>query len=458
MAMAPKTKPALQTCTPSSFVVALALILLTFTCTRLVDEALSPCDRRAVDHSTAKYTSYGTLNDVFGPRTSWPVQGYGTELTLRIYIYEDWEARGLKELMSGRDHKIDANSCVNGQWGTQVKIHQLLLNSKFRTLNKDEAQLFLVPTYVKCVRMKGGLNDKEINHTFVQILQQLPYFRRSGGRDHVFVFPSGAGAHLFKGWDVYLNRSIFLTPEGDRTDKRGTSAFNTWKDIIIPGNVDEIISLTKSASDSFVQPIPLVQRKFIANFLGRAQGKAGRLELLKLAQMFPDQLEAPELAFTGPKKLGRKEYFEHLRNARFCLAPRGESSWSLRLYEAFFAECVPVILSDQIELPFQNVVDYSQFSIKWPLTRIDEELLKYLKSIPDSDVERMLARGKMIRCLFVYTPESEGCSAMTGILWELQRKTRLFHQSAETFWLHNGSVVDRQLTPLKNWRVPLPIP
>lgn len=45
-------------------------------------------------------------------------------------------------------------------------------------------------------------------------------------------------------------------------------------------------------------------------------------------------------------------------------------------------ECVPVILSDQVELPFQNVVDYTQISIKWPSTRIGPELLQYLESIP----------------------------------------------------------------------------
>ena len=48
------------------------------------------------------------------------------------------------------------------------------------------------------------------------------------------------------------------------------------------------------------------------------------------------QLECPDLKFSGPDKLGRKEYFEHLRNSKFCLAPRGESSWTLRFYESFF--------------------------------------------------------------------------------------------------------------------------
>jgi hypothetical protein len=40
-----------------------------------------------------------------------------------------------------------------------------------------------------------------------------------------------------------------------------------------------------------------------------------------------------------------------------------------------------VILSDEVELPFQNVIDYSEISIKWPASRIGPELLAYLESI-----------------------------------------------------------------------------
>jgi len=43
---------------------------------------------------------------------------------------------------------------------------------------------------------------------------------------------------------------------------------------------------------------------------------------------------------------------------------------------------VPVILSDEVELPFQNVIDYSEISIKWPSSSIGPELFEYLESIP----------------------------------------------------------------------------
>ncbi|MBA0765042.1 hypothetical protein Gotri_014303, partial [Gossypium trilobum] len=324
------------------------------------------------------------------------------------------EIDGLKDLLYGRDGSISSNACLKGQWGSQVKIHRLLLESRFRTRKKEEADLFFVPAYVKCVRMLGGLNDKEINQTYVKVLSQMPYFRRSGGRDHIFVFPSGAGAHLFRSWATYINRSIILTPEGDRTDKKDTSAFNTWKDIIIPGNVDD--GMTKTGATVF-QPLPLSKRKYLANYLGRAQKKVGRLKLIELAKQYPDKVCFPSLP-----------------------------------------ECVPVILSDQVELPFQNVIDYTEISIKWPSTSIGPELLDYLASIPDEVIEQIIGRGRQVRCLWVYAPDSEPCSTMRALMWELQRKVRQFHQSAETFWLHNGSVVNRNLVEFAKWKPTMPLP
>jgi hypothetical protein len=44
-----------------------------------------------------------------------------------------------------------------------------------------------------------------------------------------------------------------------------------------------------------VQPIPLRKRKYLANFLGRAQGKVGRLKLVELAKQYPHKVCLPFL-------------------------------------------------------------------------------------------------------------------------------------------------------------------
>lgn len=78
--------------------------------------------------------------------------------------------------------------------------------------------------------------------------------------------------------------------------------------------------------------------------------------------------------------------------------------------------------------------------------------------MPDEVIKVMIARGRRVRCLWVYAPETEPCSATLAILWELQRKVRQFHQSKETFWLHNGSIINRDLIEFDNWRTPVPLP
>ncbi|XVE60199.1 hypothetical protein DITRI_Ditri05aG0108700 [Diplodiscus trichospermus] len=394
-------------CTRTHKIGALILITATFFFTRLFDQSFSPSPCNLNYDGSSQNANLHVAKTNGGGHLLWPERGYGSHLSLKIYVYDENEIDGLKDLLYGKDGTISSHACLKGQWGSQVKIHRLLLGSRFRTRKREEADLFFVPAYVKCVRMLGGLNDKEINQTYVKVLSQMPYFRRSGGRDHIFVFPSGAGAHLFRSWATYINRSIILTPEGDRTDKKDTSAFNTWKDIIIPGNVDD--GMTKTGATIF-QPLSLSKRKYLANYLGRAQKKVGRLKLIELAKQYGDK------------------------------------------------ECVPVILSDQVELPFQNVIDYREISIKWPSSLIGPELLEYLTSIPDEVIEGMLARGRQVRCLWVYAPESEPCSAMQGVMWELQRKVRQFQQSAETFWLHNGSIVNRNLVEFTNWKPPMPLP
>jgi hypothetical protein len=50
------------------------------------------------------------------------------------------------------------------------------------------------------------------------------------------------------------------------------------------------------------------------------------------------------------------------------------------------------------------------------------------------------------------------CSAMQGIMWELQRKVRQFHQSAETFWLHNRTIVNRNMVEFSSWKPPMSLP
>ena len=47
--------------------------------------------------------------------------------------------------------------------------------------------------------------------------------------------------------------------------------------------------------------------------------------------------------------------------------------------EVFFYECVLVLLNDFYEAPFTEILDSTEFMIKWPMTKVDESMISYLE-------------------------------------------------------------------------------
>lgn len=58
------------------------------------------------------------------------------------------------------------------------------------------------------------------------------------------------------------------------------------------------------------------------------------------------------------------DYMCAMSDAVFCLAPRGQAAWSPRLDEAIAAGCIPVIIADFYDPPFQGVFEYAAFSVR----------------------------------------------------------------------------------------------
>merc|ERR1712118_638366 len=96
----------------------------------------------------------------------------------------------------------------------------------------------------------------------------------------------------------------------------------------------------------------------------------------------------------GAQNLSFPEMHAAMGNARFCFVPKGKSAWSLRFYEALFANCVPVVLSDHWELPFGDFLDVASFTIRWPMSRADSKMVEFL-----------MERGRQARCWYVYPPK-----------------------------------------------------
>ena len=56
--------------------------------------------------------------------------------------------------------------------------------------------------------------------------------------------------------------------------------------------------------------------------------------------------------------------FELLHDSKFGLVPRGDAMFSYRLMETMAMGVVPIIISDGWQLPFEDMLDWSEFSIR----------------------------------------------------------------------------------------------
>lgn len=360
----------------------------------------------------------------------------GAKTHPRIFVY-DREAPEVRELSRG------ASFCGKGQWGMEVHIHEWFLASAHLTKDPEEADFFFVPAYSICMFEGGFLPYPKLDETYKRLVHGLPYFSKNKGRDHIFTFGSGMSANVFASWRSEISESIFLTPETwlfNDFPQIVDPCFNTFKDIAIPGYLHrhEIVSLVERAR-------PLAEREHLAVFLGRVDPSRGPHPATGGSDVRGAlrRLHAEGKIFVA-QNLTFPEMHAAMGNARFCFVPKGKSAWSLRFYEALFANCVPVVLSDYWELPFEAFLDVPSFVIKWPMTDVGDRLLDTLRQQPDDVVERYMESIRQNRCWYVYPsllhevhldsatddmlkicPELATQNAYTGIIRLLERKTRV---------------------------------
>lgn len=331
--------------------------------------------------------------------------------------------------------------CVTDQYGTEIRIHANIMQSKMYTLDPLEAEFFYVPVYGECklfeniatLGAKKGL--QETNAWWLEAMKlvtdQYPFWNRTQGRDHVFTFAGARGPHIFKDWKRHIKKSIFLTPEGDRSL---SEQFNTWKDIVIPG-----LEPDSEFIDGKLRKQSSLKKDIFAFFRGTILNKAG---ILAYSRGIRPKMEAAfkkhkDVIFTEEiPSCDRDCYRKELRKSTFCLCPRGWSPWTLRAYQAMMVGCIPVIIADEIELPYENSLDWTKLSVK--IAEVDaEKTIDILKQISKSEIRnKQKAIEKVWKSVaWGSNPKKlDPMDAMECVLHELGRKKRAMKASTQTFW------------------------
>lgn len=219
-----------------------------------------------------------------------------------------------------------------------------------------------------------------------------------------------------------------LYAEGDRSL---SEQFNTWKDVVIPGLEPD----AQFTSGSLRESNPGSPRDIFAYFRGTIRNKGGHSYSRGIRIDMEQRLRGvPDVVFTEETPACSRDcYRKEMRRSQFCLCPRGWSPWTLRAYQAMMAGCVPVILADEIELPYENVLDWSKLSVKIP-ERDAGRVLEILRAIPGKVVEaKRAAIDKVWRSVaWLDPPHPE--DAFHAVLGEIGRKKRLMRASSLTTW------------------------
>ena len=135
-----------------------------------------------------------------------------------------------------------------------------------------------------------------------------------------------------------------------------------------------------------------------------------------------------------------------MRSSKFCLHLAGDTPSSNRLFDAIASHCVPVIISDEIELPFEDELDYSQFCL---FVRSQDALRKgflldLLDSVKEQEWTRMWMRLKEVDHHFEFQYPSLPHDAVNMVWKSIARKLPSVKQT-----LHKGKRYSRSRLPYR---------
>ncbi|KVI03073.1 probable arabinosyltransferase ARAD1 [Cynara cardunculus var. scolymus] len=302
-----------------------------------------------------------------------------------------------------------------------------------RVLDPDEADLFYVPFFSSLSLManpaRGGVvpkgySDEETQEDLIAWLEEQVYWKRNNGRDHVFICQDPNA--LYKVVDRVKNGVLLVSDFG----RLGRDQASLVKDVILPYS---------HRINSYKGEIGVEDRKSLMFFMGNRYRKEGG----RIRDLLFQILESEEdviMKHGAQSRESRRMASRGMHGSKFCLHPAGDTPSACRLFDAVVSLCIPVIISDYIELPFEDVIDYRKIAVF-----VDTEsavqpgyLVKLLRGVRNDQILGFQTEMKKVRHYFEYDDPD-------GTVNEIWRQVSLKLPLIELMINRDKRLVKRQL-------------
>lgn len=286
-----------------------------------------------------------------------------------------------------------------------------------RVHNSSEADVIFVPffsslSYNRNSKSKPNQkrgNDLLLQQELVKFLVSQDEWKRSGGRDHIVMahHPNSLIYARMKLW-----RATYILSDFGRYP---INVANVDKDVIAP--YKHIVRTFENDSLGFDS------RPTLMYFQGAIYRKDGGFARQELFYLLKDEKDV-HFSFGSVQRGGVHKATEGMRSSKFCLNIAGDTPSSNRLFDAIASHCVPIIISDEIELPFEDVLDYSEFCVFVRTVDAVKEkfLVNLIRGIGREEWTRMWLRLKAVEKIFEYQYPSRKGDAVNMIWQAMARK------------------------------------
>ncbi|XP_068329351.1 probable arabinosyltransferase ARAD1 [Pyrus communis] len=367
---------------------------------------------------------------------------YPLSLPMRVYVY-DMPSKFTYDLLwlFRNSYKETFNLTSNGSpvhrlieqhsidywlWADLIAPEsERLLKSVVRVHRQEEADLFYIPFFTTIsFFLLEKQQCKALYREVVKWVTDQPAWNRSQGRDHILPVHH---PWSFKSVRRLMKNAIWLLPDMDSTGnwyKPGQVYLE--KDLILPyvANVDfcdaRCISKTRS------------KRTTLLFFRGRLKRNAGgKIRSQLVAELSGSEGVAIEEGTAG--EAGKAAAQNGMRKSVFCLSPAGDTPSSARLFDAIVSGCIPVIVSDELELPFEGILDYRKIALFISSSDAVRPgwLVTFLRNISHAQIEEMRQNLAKYSRHFLYSspaqplgPEDLVWRMMAGKLVNIKLHTR----------------------------------